>query len=152
MCGNTIEFNRIFSDGTVTQHPKMVMDGFSFPSLLNNEGFSILAKGLFGSGSLGVPSTRAQQPMVELRPTKRIQDSIWKTKNKPFIKYNIVQLIVKHLPMLCKINVWSLIMAFSNTIDSRIRTPGPICTPAPIDTFGPSCRIEYHCLFQIYRY
>lgn len=64
-----MEFNKIFSDGTVTQQPKIVIDGFNFPSLLNNDGFSILANGLFGSGSLGVPSTRAQQPIVEPRPT-----------------------------------------------------------------------------------
>lgn len=64
-----MEFNRIFSDGTVTQHPRIVIDGFSLPSQLNNEGFSILANGLFGSGSLGVPSTRAQQPTVDPRPT-----------------------------------------------------------------------------------
>lgn len=52
----------------------MVMDGFNFPSLLNNEGFSIFANGLFGSGSLGVPSTRAQHPTVELRPTRNIKE------------------------------------------------------------------------------
>lgn len=69
LCGNTMEFNRIFSDGTVTQQPKMVIDGFNLPSLLNNGGLSILANGLFASGSLGVPSTRAQQPIVEPRPT-----------------------------------------------------------------------------------
>lgn len=69
MCGSTIEFNRIFSEGTVTKHPKIVIEGFNFPSLLNNGRFSIFAKGLLGSGSLGVPSTRAQQPIVELRPT-----------------------------------------------------------------------------------
>lgn len=71
MCGSTIEFSKIFSDGTTTEHPNMVMDGLSLPSLLNRDGFSILAKGLFGSGSLGVPSTRVQQPMVELRPTTK---------------------------------------------------------------------------------
>lgn len=47
----------------------MVIDGFSLPSLLNSAGFSILANGLFGSGSLGVPSTRAHEPIIELRPT-----------------------------------------------------------------------------------
>lgn len=51
--------------------PKMVIDGFSFPSLLKSGGFSIFAKGLFGSGSLGVPSTRAQQPITEPLPTVR---------------------------------------------------------------------------------
>lgn len=44
------------------------------------------------------------------------------------------------LLMLCKTKVWSLMMALSSTIDSRIRTPGPMETPGPIDTFGPSCK------------
>lgn len=64
-----MEFNKIFSAGTITKHPKIVMDGFNLPSLLKSEGFSILAKGLLGSGSLGVPSTRAHEPIMELRPT-----------------------------------------------------------------------------------
>lgn len=86
--GNTIEFKRIFSAGTVTQEPKIVIDGFNFPLLSNNGGFSILAKGLFGSGSDGVPynkkilafvifffrndfitSTRDQHPIRTSRPT-----------------------------------------------------------------------------------
>lgn len=49
--------------------PNIVIDGLSLPSLLNNGGFSILANGLFGSGSLGVPSTRDHLPIVEPRPT-----------------------------------------------------------------------------------
>ena len=49
--------------------PKIVIEGFNLPSVLNNGGFSILANGLFGSGSLGVPSTRAQHPITEPRPT-----------------------------------------------------------------------------------
>lgn len=52
----------------------MVIDGLSLPSLLNKGGFSILAKGLLGSGSLGVPSTRDHCPIVDPRPTgKRTQ-------------------------------------------------------------------------------
>lgn len=54
----------------MTQQPRIVIDGFSLPSELKREGFSILANGLFGSGSLGVPSTRAQHPIVEPRPTE----------------------------------------------------------------------------------
>lgn len=49
----------------------MVMDGFNFPSILNNEGFSIFANGLFGSGSLGVPSIRDQLPTETERPTEK---------------------------------------------------------------------------------
>lgn len=44
------------------------MEGFNFPSELNNGGFSIFANGLFGSGSLGVPSTRAHFPTLEFLP------------------------------------------------------------------------------------
>lgn len=77
MCGNTIEFKRIFSDGTVTQHPTIVIEGFNLPSTLNKGGLSILANGLFGSGSLGVPSTRDQLPIVVLRPTVRMKRIIY---------------------------------------------------------------------------
>ena len=49
--------------------PNIVIEGLSFPSLLKSGGFSILAKGLLGSGSLGVPSTRDHCPIVEPRPT-----------------------------------------------------------------------------------
>lgn len=73
LCGNTIEFSKIFSDGTLTKQPKIVIDGFNFPSLLNKDGFSILANGLFGSGSLGVPSTRAHEPIIEFRPTVNVE-------------------------------------------------------------------------------
>ena len=38
------------------------------PALLKRGLFSILAKGLFGSGSSGVPSTRLQSPTIELQP------------------------------------------------------------------------------------
>lgn len=43
-----------------------------------------------------------------------------------------------YLPILCKINVWSLIMALSRIIDSRILTPAWMFTFSPIDTFGPN--------------
>ena len=43
------------SGGTTTLEPKMVMEGFNWPSSLNKDLQSILAKGLFGSGSTGVP-------------------------------------------------------------------------------------------------
>lgn len=48
--------------------PKIVMEGFNFPSVLKSGGFSILANGLFGSGSLGVPSTLAHFPTREFLP------------------------------------------------------------------------------------
>lgn len=51
------------------QLPNMVIDGFSLPLLLNNGRLSILAKGLFGFGSHGVPSTRDQAPIFEFLPT-----------------------------------------------------------------------------------
>lgn len=126
-----MEFRRIFSDGTVTQQPRIVIDGFSFPSELNNDGFSIFANGLFGSGSLGVPSTRAQLPTVEPRPTGTKK---WKSNQ------NANQIEMLYSLMLCKTSVWSLMIALSSTIDSRKRTPGPIVAPGPIDTFGPSCK------------
>lgn len=97
--------------------PKIVMDGFNFPSTLNNGRFSIFANGLFGSGSDGVPSTRDQQPILVFRPT-----------------------------IACKMSEWSSITALSRTIDSFNRTPLPIITPGPMDTFGPSCDVgKEHC-------
>lgn len=48
--------------------------------------------------------------------------------------------------ILCIIKVWSFITASSKIIASRIRTPGPIDTCAPIDTFGPSYKkIRLEC-------
>lgn len=44
--------------------PKIVIEGFNRPSLLNRGGFSILANGLLGSGSEGVPSTRVHLPTL----------------------------------------------------------------------------------------
>lgn len=46
------------------------MDGFSRPSLLKSGKLSILAKGLSGFGSHGVPSTRAQLPIFTSLPVK----------------------------------------------------------------------------------
>ena len=43
----------------------MVVDGFNRPSLLNNDGLSILANGLLGSGSEGVPSILDHFPITE---------------------------------------------------------------------------------------
>lgn len=40
------------------------MDGLSRPSVLKRGRLSILAKGLLGFGSHGVPSTRAQLPIL----------------------------------------------------------------------------------------
>ena len=48
--------------------PKMVIDGLSLPSALKSATLSILAKGLLGLGSQGVPSTRDQLPTVEFQP------------------------------------------------------------------------------------
>ena len=99
--------------------PKIVIDGLSLPSLLNNVGFSIFANGLFGSGSDGVPSTRAHVPILELLPI-----------------------------ILCKIKLRSLITASDKIMLSRIRTPGPITTPDPILTLGPICNQLYNTVYQ----
>jgi hypothetical protein len=48
--------------------PITVMEGLSLPSSVNMEGISSLAKGLLGLGSLGVPSTRVQYPIVLCQP------------------------------------------------------------------------------------
>uniref|UniRef100_A0A034WV40 Uncharacterized protein n=1 Tax=Bactrocera dorsalis TaxID=27457 RepID=A0A034WV40_BACDO len=69
LCGKTMLFNKIFSDGTCTKHPNIVIEGLSLPSLLNSGGFSILANGLFGSGSDGVPSTLDHCPIMDPLPT-----------------------------------------------------------------------------------
>lgn len=139
--GSTIEFRRIDSEGTTTlqpgknidtavvahqthQHldqydlPRIVMEGFNRPSLLKSGGFSIFANGLLGSGSLGVPSTRAHCPTLDPRPTT-----------------------------LCRISVCCSMTAFSRMIDSRIRTPGPMVTPAPIDTLGPRTAVWWTVAF-----
>lgn len=87
----------------------MVIDGFSFPSLLNSGGFSILANGLFGSGSEGVPSTLAHFPTLEPLPI-----------------------------ILCKTKDLSSIVASAKIMLSRILTPGPTVTPGPMLTFGPN--------------
>lgn len=85
------------------------MEGLSFPSLLKRGGFSIFAKGLFGSGSDGVPSTLAHLPTLDPLPM-----------------------------ILCSTKERSSIVASAKMILSRILTPGPIVTPGPILTFGPS--------------
>ena len=48
--------------------PTMVIEGFNLPSWLNNGWLSVLAKGLLGLGSLGVPSTLVQSPTLEFMP------------------------------------------------------------------------------------
>uniref|UniRef100_A0A8C6V8R1 Uncharacterized protein n=1 Tax=Naja naja TaxID=35670 RepID=A0A8C6V8R1_NAJNA len=63
--------------------------------------------GSFGLGSLGVPSTRAQRPIVLSQPT-----------------------------MLLSTQVWSY--APCRMMDSRTRTPAPMATPFPMETFGPT--------------
>jgi len=52
----------------VVNSPSIVIEGLSLPDELNNGGFSILAKGLFGLGSQGVPSTRDHFPILLPRP------------------------------------------------------------------------------------
>lgn len=47
------------------------MDGFRRPSSLKSGAFSILAKGLSGFGSQGVPSTRVQAPISLFEPVVR---------------------------------------------------------------------------------
>lgn len=44
------------------------MEGFKRPSSLKRGAFSVLAKGLSGLGSEGVPSTRVQHPISQLDP------------------------------------------------------------------------------------
>lgn len=95
-------------------------EGFNFPSLLNNGGFSILAKGLLGSGSVGVPSTRAHLPILLSRPM-----------------------------MLCSTKLWSSTTALGNTMLSFILTPGPIVTPDPMLTFGPSFKVSVIWLWYL---
>ncbi len=53
----------------VEELPITVMDGLSRPSLSNVCCTSSLAKGLFGFGSFGVPSTRDQAPITPSQPT-----------------------------------------------------------------------------------
>uniref|UniRef100_A0A3B1K4G6 Uncharacterized protein n=1 Tax=Astyanax mexicanus TaxID=7994 RepID=A0A3B1K4G6_ASTMX len=89
----------------------MVMDGVSFPSL-KSVSLSIL-EGSLGLGSLGVPSTLAHLPIVLSQPT-----ILFNTQCDP----------ATHT------HTHSLFM-----MDSLTRTPAPIVTPVPIDTFGPNC-------------
>ena len=48
--------------------PMTVIEGFNLPSAVNIDVTSIFANGLFGFGSLGVPSTRVQLPTVAFQP------------------------------------------------------------------------------------
>ena len=59
------------------------MDGFKRPSVLKRGVFSILANGLSGLGSHGVPSTRVQQPITLLEPV------YFKKYNQYFIEVNL---------------------------------------------------------------
>merc|ERR1712008_292068 len=63
-----MELSSITSLGTTTLLPNIVMEGLSCPLTLNSELFSILAKGLLGFGSSGVPSTLLQFPTEEFHP------------------------------------------------------------------------------------
>lgn len=97
-----------------------MIDGLRRPSELKRGGFSILANGLLGLGSHGVPSTLAHLPTRLPRPT-----------------------------MLCSTKLWSEMQALESTIDSRTRTPGPITVPLPMLTFGPSCGVVKYILLKI---
>lgn len=57
--------------------PITVMDGLSLPSSENMQGISNLAKGLFGLGSFGVPSTLDHTPMVLRQPTMLCKIQQW---------------------------------------------------------------------------
>ena len=61
--------------------PKIVIEGFNFPSELNNGRLSIFANGLLGFGSHGVPSSLVQVPTVEFQPTTlKKRAKIWNKK------------------------------------------------------------------------
>ncbi len=60
--------------------PRMVIEGVSFPSL-KSVSLSIFAKGSFGFGSLGVPSTLAHLPMVLSHPTILFKTQQWSYRN-----------------------------------------------------------------------
>ncbi|VDN42825.1 unnamed protein product [Gongylonema pulchrum] len=96
------------SAGTWTSDPRIVSDGFSRPSILNNGLLSSLAKGMFGLGETGVPSTRAHAPTTLRHPITE-----------------------------CNTHACSLIIASANTILSRTRTPAAIRAFAPTLTLGP---------------
>ena len=87
----------------------IVMEGLSLPSLLKSGTFSILAKGLLGLGSLGVPSTLVQLPILVFIPMT-----------------------------VCLRRLCSPMLDWARMIESEIRVPAPITTFLPIDTFGPS--------------
>lgn len=109
LCGSTIELRRILSAASVTLVPNIDIDGLSLPLILNRGGFSILANGLSGFGSHGVPSTLAHSPTTLPRPM-----------------------------MLCNTIECDWICEFARTMDSRILTPDPSLAFGPILTFGPN--------------
>lgn len=80
---------------------------------MKSDMWSILAKGLFGSGSDGVPSMRVQQPTHESHPI-----------------------------ILYKMHEWSCRIVLPRITDSLILTPGPMLTFCPIETFGPSWNLK----------
>uniref|UniRef100_A0A8C2CYY9 Uncharacterized protein n=1 Tax=Cyprinus carpio TaxID=7962 RepID=A0A8C2CYY9_CYPCA len=88
------------------------IEGVSFPSL-KSVSLSILEYGSLGFGSLGVPSTLAHLPMVLSQPTILVFCAPGKGHE-----------------LTCKVAPWRM-------MDSLTRTPAPIVTPVPMDTFGP---------------
>lgn len=103
---STMEFRRIVAGGTLTEQPKMLNAGLSFPSQLNSGTFTTSAKDLFGPGSEGVPSTLAHLPTLEPMPiilcnakdlssmasSTRIMFSVILTKGKETLANRILNL------------------------------------------------------------
>ena len=74
--------------------PKIVIEGFKRPSSLKSGAFSILANGLSGFGSHGVPSTRVQHPISQFEPIYFIvRTPVFQlqTISKAELTYNTVQ-------------------------------------------------------------
>ena len=62
--------------------PRIVIDGLSFPSMLNRLSLSTLAWGALGLGSLGVPSTRDHAPTVLFHPMMLCSIQQWSYSKK----------------------------------------------------------------------
>lgn len=125
------------------------MEGVNFPSL-KSVSLSILAYGSLGFGSLGVPSTLAHLPIVLPQPTILFNTQLWSyRRHSQFIccilcYYESLVSIFRQSNMerkwhelTCKVAPWRM-------MDSLTRTPAPIVTPVPMDTFGPNWREKKH--------
>ncbi len=87
----------------------MVIDGLSLPSSLNRGKLSILANGLFGLGSFGVPSTLLHDPTEVFMPM-----TVYRT------------------------SACSPTLELDRIIDSLTLAPAPTVTFSPMLTFGPN--------------